>query len=198
MKTRRRKQAPPIWTPHEWVPFNDAFVPIMATAGSPALAADDLYRDLRSERLSSALRQKLPNSKYNVRFLSPPDWQQWTVRWEHGYTPTGAGTIALVVLDKDNKAVDGHFFVRRADLDKHYGTPTATAAGDAQPTLSQQRKRGPKADWRLTYAGEAYLFKKKTGRLPSAVELAKICADKLEHQPEPRSIQALLNYLVGE
>jgi hypothetical protein len=35
-------------------------------------------------------------------------------------------------------------------------------------------------------------------RLPSATELAKICADKSKHQPEPRTIQRLLSYLAGE
>jgi len=52
--------------------------------------------------------------------------------------------------------------------------------------------------WRLTYAGEAYLFKQRMGRLPSAIELAKICADKSKYQPDPRSIQRLLSHLAGE
>jgi hypothetical protein len=36
------------------------------------------------------------------------------------------------------------------------------------------------------------------GRLPSATELAKICADKSKHEPQPRTIQRLLSYLAGE
>ena len=114
-----------------------------------------------------------------------------------------------------------HFFVRRRELDRRYPVtasseqPTTPAAqpahddaqpahddvqpahDDAQPT-PQRRKPGPKAGWRLTYAGEAYLFKHRMGRLPSATELAKICADKSKYQPEPRTIQRLLSYLAGE
>jgi hypothetical protein len=102
-----------------------------------------------------------------------------------------------------------YFFVRRRELDRRYPVtasseqPTTPAAqpahNDEQPT-PRRRKPGPKdkTGWRLTYAGEAYLFKQRMGRLPSATELGKICADKLKYQPDPRSIQRLLSYLAGE
>jgi len=204
MKAAKPEPPIPTWTPHEWVPFNDALTPMMASAGSPALAAHDLYQDLRSGRLSSALRQVLPNGTDKVRFLSPSDWEQWTLRWQNAHTPFGLATIILIVVDKDGQTVDGHFFVRRADLEKHYGTPISTAAADA-PTAADddtppRRKPGQKITkgWRLTAAVELDGFIKEKGRRPSGPELAQRVDKKLKYYPDESDVRKLMRFLLDD
>jgi hypothetical protein len=68
----------------------------------------------------------------------------------------------------------------------------------------QQRKRGPKARWRLMVAGEACTFYQKHGRYATAKELIELCQDKVKDLlPKGRvlddsSIYQLLRYLGAE
>jgi hypothetical protein len=110
-----------------------------------------------------------------------------------------AGQWHASIWDDRWHAVPGEYEFDAEEVRRLLKAPASPSAKPPAPEPApRRRKPGRKADWRLTYAGEAYLFKQRTGRLPSATELANICADKLEHQPEPRPIQVLLNYLVGE
>ena len=199
-----RRRPIPTWTPREWVPFNDAFTPIMASAGSPALAEHDLYQDLRSGRLSSALRQILLDGKDKVRFLSPSDWEQWTLRWQNAHNSFGFATIALIVIDKDGKPVEGHFYVRRADLGKHYGTLTPTAAAgspraadDDEPTRRKPGKKIKKG-WKLTAAVELDGFIKEKERRPSGPELSERVDKKLKYYPDESDVRELMRFLLDD
>ena len=176
--------------------MKDAWLRVHASLSEEtALTQRDLKGHLLAKRLIGAARVIAPDGTERCIILDPAFWQP--VELAYAWSAWG--------YQKDGET--WYFFVRRRELDRLYPVtgaseqPTTPAAqpahDDVQPT-PQRRKPGPKADWRLTYAGEAYLFKQRTGRLPSAPELANICADKLEHQPEPRPIQVLLNYLVGE
>jgi hypothetical protein len=176
------------------------------------LTRRDLKGHLLAKRLVGAARVIVPDGTERCIIFEPAFWKP--VEFPYAYLVSGCEKHA-------SEGEAWYFFVRRRELDRLYPvtaaseqriTPAAQPAhddaqpahddvqpahDDAQPT-PQRRKPGPKAGWRLTYAGEAYLFKQRMGRLPSATELAETCADKLEHQPDPRSIQRLLNYLAGE
>jgi hypothetical protein len=172
----------------------------MASVGDDLqLAEHRLNGDLRTGRLEAEAVQ-LSRDRETRTPLKRSKWRQWIVRLRHDYTPSGFGTIVARVFDKDKKPVSGVFFVRRADLDKHYGTtPTTTAVDDVQPT-PQRRKPGQKITkgWRLFAAHAAYEFKEKHGRLPSGPELAQICEDKLDYQPDTSEIAKLFRYLLGD
>jgi hypothetical protein len=197
VKTRRPRQA---LDPHEWAPLNDAYARIKAHVGSRELAARDLHRDLISGPpggLGSASRHIARDGTETRGLLKPSFWKQWTL--------TDAIDGGVLIRRADDQPVTGqwYFFVRRADLDKHYGTPTATttatATGDVQPP-PERRKPGPKItkDWRLFAAHAVYEFKGKHGRLPSGPELAQICEDKLGYQPDTSDIAKLFRYLLGD
>jgi hypothetical protein len=156
------------------------------------LTRRDLKAHLLAKRLVGAGRVIASDGTEHCRIFKPAFWEPIELPY------------AWLVSGYEKHSSEGeawYFFVWRRELDRLYPVtaaseqPTPAAHGRPAP---QRRKPGRKPDWRLTYAGEAYLFKQRTGRLPSATELANICADKLEHQPEPRPIQVLLNFLVGE
>jgi hypothetical protein len=164
------------------------------------LTRRDLKADLLAKRLVGAARVIAPDGSERCIIFEPAFWEP--VELPYAYLVSGHKKHA-----REREA--WYFFVRRRELDRRYPVtasseqPTTPAAqpahNDEQPT-PRRRKPGPKdkTGWRLTYAGEAYLFKQRMGRLPSATELGKICADKLKYQPDPRSIQRLLSYLAGE
>ena len=155
------------------------------------LTQRDLKAHLLAKQLVGAARVIAPDETERCIIFEPAFWEP--VELPYAWLVSGCGKHA-------SEGEAWYFFVRRRELDRLY---PATAASErrttpaAQPT-PQRRKPGPKAGWRLTYAGEAYLFKHRMGRLPSATELAKICVDKLKYQPDPRSIQRLLSHLAGE
>lgn len=154
MKASKAKKAP-TFSPHEWDPLDKAFSRIMASIGEPMLATRDLYQDLCGGRLESLRRQPLPDGTVLEMVLTRLDWKQWTLRWRNEHTLLGVATIVIKVIDRDNKAVDGVFFVRRAGLDKHYpATMPMPTADDAKP--SQRHKPGPKpeGDWPTLMAAE--------------------------------------------
>jgi hypothetical protein len=76
-------------------------------------------------------------------------------------------------------------------------TPAPTAPIDDKP---QRRKPGPKIrhNWRLFVASQVYEIRKREGRTPSAGELAQLCEDKIDYQPDESDIQKLLRTLLNE
>ena len=141
------KQKPtPKFRPHEWVPIDDAYTQVLACVGSPELAERDLYQDLLDGRLKTAFRHISRDGNETRRELKPSDWRQWTI---------GSGSeshrVYVHAVDEDYKIVDGYFFVRRADLDKHYPTATLTTTADhrVDETRPPERRRGPVTthDW---------------------------------------------------
>jgi hypothetical protein len=65
----------------------------------------------------------------------------------------------------------------------------------AAAKVSQRRKPGPKADWRFVAAGEAYMFRREHGRMPSFKELAARCDDGLDSPLDETNTYKLLTYL---
>ena len=170
-----------------------AWLRVYATLSeNPRLTQRDLKADLLVKRLVGAARVIAPDGSERCIIFKPAFWgpvEFPLAYWVSGYEK------------HTSEGEEWHFFVRRRELDRRYPVTAAseqqTPAAHGEPT-PQRRKPGPKAGWRLTYAGQAYLFKQRMGRLPSATELAKICADKSKHEPQPRTIQRLLSYLAGE
>ena len=212
-RAKTTKSGPPVpmeFSPHDWVPLNKALAQIMAHVGDdPALAADQLDQDLRSRRLESALRS--PHRTW--RLLKPSDWRQWApLHWEYGYTlTTGLGTIVIKVVDKDNKAVDGHFFVRRTSLNEHYPTavtPTAVQQSDdtKPPTTSDHRaddmrpptrRPGPPPElkWR-TFVAREIIRRLRTGEpMPTAPQMLQLCGEQFGSEPGLRQMQEYLRAL---
>jgi hypothetical protein len=135
------KQKPtPKFSPREWVPIDDAYTQVLACVGSPELAERDLYQDLLDGRLKTVFRHISRDGNETRRELKPSDWRQWTI---------GSGSeshrVYVHAVDEDYKIVDGYFFVRRADLDKHYptATPTTTSVHRLDETRPRERRRGP-------------------------------------------------------
>ena len=163
-----------------------------ALSENPKLTQRDLKGHLLAKRLIGAARVSAPDESERYIIFEPAFWgpvELPLAYWVRGYEK------------HVSEGEEWIFFVRRRELDRRYPVTAAseqqTPAAHGEPT-PQRRKPGPKAGWRLTYAGQAYLFKQRMGRLPSATELAKICADKSKHEPQPRAIQRLLSYLAGE
>ena len=127
---------------HEWAPFGDAFTRILACVEAPELADHRLYQDCLSGRLETAKLDISPDGSETVTSLNPSDWRQLKVL---------GGRVA-------GNFEGGYFFVRRADLDKHYSiaaTTTMMAAHQSDDTRPPQRRRGPilKHQWHAI-AGE--------------------------------------------
>ena len=115
---------------HEWAPFGDAFTRILACVEAPELADHRLYQDCLSGRLETAKLDISPDGSETVTSLNPSDWRQLKVL---------GGRVA-------GNFEGGYFFVRRADLDKHYSiaaTTTMMAAHQSDDTRPPQRRRGP-------------------------------------------------------
>jgi hypothetical protein len=128
---------------NEWVPFGEAFTRILACVGAVELALYQVRQDMLDGRLKAAKRDISTDGSETVTLLKPSGWQQLKV-FEPD-TPGGSAYIA-------GNFVGGHFFVRRADLDKHYpiaATPTMTAAHPSDGTRPPERRRGPATthDW---------------------------------------------------
>jgi hypothetical protein len=139
----RQKPPPPVPTlaPHDWAPLNEAFDRIKNSNGSASLAARDLHRDMLDGRLKSAVRHIGREGKETRAILAATFWQQVTLgNWD--------GRVRIWPAKGKRLSGAWHFFVRRADLDKHY--PRATPAGSRSDAMQPpQRRRGPPAthDW---------------------------------------------------
>jgi hypothetical protein len=195
MIVRKLKKTPPTFEPHEWVELQTAFSRII---GPPDIVVSCLYRDLRSGRLGSALKQSSPDGKVTITPLNSSDWDQRRVH--PGRLQVGFQEMAR------------HYYVRRADLDQWYpdpATPIMPAARQSDDTPSKptttskhgdRRKPGPKIrhDWRLHVAAEVHRLKESGKATPSAPQLAQFCYDKWMWQPDESDIQKLLKYLLNE
>ena len=160
-----------------------------------------LRQDLLSGRLESALRQISRDGQETWSLLKPSDWRQWRLQFLSRFQWTVE--IKVIPIDKD-EAVDEHeycFFVRRADLDKHYpARPLALATTSERRTDDRRRKPGPKIkhDWKLHVAAEVHRIKESGKGRPSAPELAQYCYNKWKWQPDESDIQKLLRSLLNE
>jgi hypothetical protein len=131
----------PNWKPHEWTLLNVALGRIKDSVGSFDIAAFDLHQHFVTGQMKSALRH-LYGTKESRILLRPEFWQPVKIR--HGHMPGHArveGDIEGLGLGEGHH-IDGLpplaggtwiYFVRTADLDKHY--PVAPAA--RQPNLVQ-------------------------------------------------------------
>ena len=166
--------------PHEWVELFGAFNRIRSiTPSDVALAC--LNRDLRSERLGSALVEILPDGKVTMTPLNSSHWQQRTVHAPFERTGLRVGYR----FEVKPPFVAGHCFVRRADLDKCYpdpATPTMPAVAEqvpakAQPVgppQSQQTEPAPKRKVEpYKTGGDGQLAKDLLDRHKGSVKLAR-------------------------
>jgi hypothetical protein len=94
----------------------------------------------------------------------------------------------------------GKVFICRADLDEYYPTaapPTATQSDDAGPTTSDRRRPGPKIthNWKRRLAAELHRIIEDERRIPTAQELAQLCRNWWDWEPDLSEIQKLMRYL---
>jgi hypothetical protein len=175
------KETPLIFYPHEWVALEDAFNRIRSITRPADLVLLCLNRDLRSGRLGSALVEISPDGKETMTLLNSSDWQQRTVHATYERNRVREGYRFEV---KPYSA--GHYFVRRADLDKCYpipATPTMPAAHQPDVTKPPERRRGPilKHEW-LAICGEIArrCINPKTRLLEIPVSERKLAKDMLD------------------
>jgi hypothetical protein len=151
----RRESSPqvPTFSLHEWAPFSEAFTRIVASVGTPTLAGHRLYQDALDGRLEWAQVEILPDGKEALTLLKPSDWRQRRV-----WVPIPSEERAYVTLVGEIEPVSGHFFVRRAGLNKRYPTTTSTppTTGDHPADDKPRRKPGTKAkdDWPMLVAAK--------------------------------------------
>jgi hypothetical protein len=190
------KKMPLTFSPREWVPLKDALLRIMSNTGARDLALICITRDLRNGRLRSALVE-IFDGKERITPLNPSDWQQWNV--QASWNPEEGVWV--------EPYVDGRCFVRRADLDKWYPTPTMTDQSDDTPSTptttskhDARRKPGRKIthDWRLHVAAEVHRLKAGGKVTPTAEALAQFCYNKWKWQPDESDINKLLKYLIND
>jgi hypothetical protein len=135
------------WNLHEWTLLNAAFGRIKDRVESSDMAAFDLHQHLVTGRMTSALRHLTSHStRENRILLRPRFWQQVKIC-------RGLSGHARVEGEIEGQPLVGGtwiFFVRTADLDKHYpAAPTARQPEPAQPAPEPElvepppRRRGP-------------------------------------------------------
>ena len=120
--------------PNEWVELQAALSRIRSITGLPDLALACLNRDLRNGQLGSALVEISLDGKVTMKPLNSSDWQQRSV---HAPFERRNGREGYRFEVKPHAA--GHYFVRRANLDKWYpdpAMPTMLAAADPAPGTS--------------------------------------------------------------
>jgi hypothetical protein len=198
----RREPVPsPNWSPHEWAPLAEAFNRIIASEGPMTPVFPPLYRDLLNGRLESALRQISRDGQETWKLLKPSDWRQWRVEYLSRFQ--WEVVIKVTPTDKEEPVDEHehHFFVRRADLDKHYpARPVAPATASDRRTDDRRRKPGPKIkhNWKLRVATEAHRINEEERRIPTAKELAEFCVREWNYQPDESDIQKLLRNLLND
>ena len=126
----------------DWAPLNEAFKRATALLSSSDLALRDLHDDLRSERLSSAVRTIARDGTETSDRLKPSFWQKVTLRrWLDG--------VAVSFIDPRAVARGSiWYFVARRELDRLYPAAGAPVdhddASDALSPSRQKRKPGKK------------------------------------------------------
>jgi hypothetical protein len=145
----------PDWKPHEWTPLPAALDRLLGRTGLD-IACFDLHAHLVTGRIESAL-QHLYETRASLLLLQPEFWQPLQFRRGQGGFIRPEGTV-------EGKPLGGGawaFFMRTADLDKHY--PVAASAASRsdvvqvqQPDPEQRQRRGPKprGDWKFLVGTE--------------------------------------------
>src|SRR5262249_50883579 len=116
-------------------------------------AVNRLYQDTLEGKLKTARVQVALDGEVIWTFPTRSDWGQWMVRNDGAVTeqPALTGFTLAPSADFTPPVVRGHFFVLRANLNKHYPTAAATAATTTATTPTAtptddpppRRRRGP-------------------------------------------------------
>jgi hypothetical protein len=200
-----------------WMPAAEAHRMLIGLLGDPDLAAKDLtaaVADKRSDKRLPCMQREIASHITPDREIVPPSF--WD-KYEFGFDPVSE---KLQIWAKGLVAVEFRFrvafFVWKPKFEKIWPALAASAAPhaassarDDEPTPAptapiddkpQRRKPGPKIrhNWRLFVAAQVYEIRKREGRTPSAGELAQLCEDKIDYQPDESDIQKLLRTLLNE
>jgi hypothetical protein len=139
------------WIQHEWVPWAAALERIQPASRSREVAQVDLLTLVHAEKVETALRHVLSDgtdtaSRLPVRGF----WRHFEPERRVGSAEYHAELQLLRGSFKGNPLAGGswHFFVRRADLDKHYppaipATVAPSPSAAVEPERLQQLRRTP-------------------------------------------------------
>jgi hypothetical protein len=139
--------------PQKWVPLIEAFARVKSVVGTDSLAAHDLTEHGRKKRLIFAARRIMPDAAEARLILAPEFWQPNEI-WAEIKPPAPPEVDPRVEGNWYSLSLGSwHYFVRRAELDKHYPpltpTPRASVEPDNDPLRPPPRRRGPTTthDW---------------------------------------------------
>jgi hypothetical protein len=216
-KARGRTGELPLGSPN-WMPAAKAHRMLTGLRDDPDLAAKDLTAAVADKRSAKRLRCM---QRAIARHIAPDQdgeivplsfWKEY----EFGFDPVSE---KLQIWPK-GLAVEFRlrvaFFVWKPKFEEIWPELAASAAPhaassarDDEPTPAptapiddkpQRRKPGPKIKhgWRLLVAAKVYEIRKREVRTPSARELAQLCEDEIDYQPDESDIQRLLRTLLNE
>jgi len=182
------------WKAHEWVPMKEAWLRVYASLSKDMfLTRRDLKADLLAGRLVGAVRRIAKDGTETCIILEPAYCQRLEF------------PRAWLVEGWEAEAQEGeawHFFVRRANLDKHYpaATPPASSTTSGRRTDDRpQRRPGPRArdEWPMWVARELIQFALAGEEMPTPAKMCQRCEDKLGYQPDIRAMQRLYRKLLS-
>jgi hypothetical protein len=171
------------WKAHEWVPMKEAWLRVHAALSeNMRLTQRDLKEHLLAKRLAGAARVIAPDESERCIIFEPTFWGP--VELPYAYLVSGFQKHA-------GEGEAWHFFVRRAELDKHYpiaATPTATATttvGHRSDDMRPPRRRpGPPPDterwWGICAEIALRCIDPKTGRVNVPESENKLAEDVLD------------------
>jgi hypothetical protein len=202
-KRRRKRPAPdkrelPLVSPNWWN-GTKAVLYVRASMGGSNIADGDLRAAIERGDVRAKIEQVRRNYNPPARrseLLKPDFFQREFKLVQHFGAP-----LALMSRTDQNLLGQWEIYYWGPDVEKIWPTGTvATTASSPIDGGAARRRPGPKvtAGWRLVYAAAAHEFRGKYGRVPSATELAQLCAGRLHYQPDEATIRKLLQYLVGE
>jgi hypothetical protein len=169
----------PSWKPHEWTPLSVALGRIEdSLAGDIELAEIDLHQELVSGGVGSALWYlSSDEGSKQIRLLLQPKF------WRHLKITAIGSTNLLVEGDVEGRPLEMAlgFFVRTADLNKHYwGVPPA-----GPPDVVQLHAAGRKRSVHLAKELMAAVFPQGEWRRMGPMAVRKRC----EPEAEARQVQ---------
>jgi len=183
------------WKAHEWVPMKNAWLRVHAALSeNMRLTRRDLKAHLLAKRLVGAARVIAPDGSERCIIFEPAFWEPVDLPY------------AYLVSGYEKHASEGeawHFFVRRANLDKHYPTaataPASWTTNDRRIDNTARRRPGPqpKHDWPIEVAREVIRIVRAGKREPTARQLAQFCENQWGWQPDISAIQKLLKRLLS-